>query len=226
MNSHKKNAAGIAAKYVKDGMTIGLGTGSTVQFFLEELAELIDKEKFSITGVCTSSATEHEAQKLRIPIVSLQKDTLIDLTVDGADEIDNYLNLIKGGGGALYREKLIAKNSKKVVIIADESKKVDVLGAFPLPIEITKFGNELIQRKIEDFLPSTSLRKNADGTIFETDNNNYILDCKLEHANSLLHLEQELKLITGVVETGLFINVADVAIVNNNKIEKDESQYA
>jgi len=197
-------------------MIVGLGTGSTVKYALKNLGERV-QEGLSIKGIPTSNETKKIAMKYNIPIVSLSEYPEIDITIDGADEVDSNLNLIKGGGGALTREKMIAYHSKMVIIITDDSKVVKSLGIdFPLPIEVVKFEWQATKRAIEKIGCNVELRKIFDDP-FITDNGNYILDCEFERINDPEQLEQDINMIPGVVENGLFIGVATKVIVGSKK---------
>ena len=212
-------AAKEAITYVKDGMTLGLGTGSTVDEFLILLSKEI-QNGLNVCGVVTSEKTKNLSNKLLIPLTTLENVKKLDLTIDGADEIDTDLSLIKGGGGALLREKIIAFNSSEVLIIADESKLVDKLGAFKLPIEVSPYEHEVTSFKIMDKLNevgyngSISLRKD-DQNIFITDGGNYIYDLSIGLINEPDNLEQLLNLIPGVFENGLFINLTKKVIIGS-----------
>ncbi len=212
-------AAKEAITYVKDGMTLGLGTGSTVDEFLILLSKEI-QNGLNICGVVTSEKTKNLSNKLSIPLTTLENVKKLDLTIDGADEIDADLSLIKGGGGALLREKIIAFNSSEVLIIADESKLVDKLGIFKLPIEVSPYEHEVTSFKIMDKLNevgyngSISLRKD-DQNIFITDGGNYIYDLSIGLINEPDNLEQLLNLIPGVFENGLFINLTKKVIIGS-----------
>jgi len=212
-------AAKEAITYVKDGMTLGLGTGSTVDEFLILLSKEI-QNGLNICGVVTSEKTKNLSNKLSIPLTTLENVKKLDLTIDGADEIDVDLSLIKGGGGALLREKIIAFNSNEVLIIADESKLVDKLGVFKLPIEVSPYEHEVTSFRIMDKLNevgcngSISLRKD-DQNIFITDGGNYIYDLSIGLINEPDNLEQLLNLIPGVFENGLFINLTKKVIIGS-----------
>ena len=212
-------AAKEAITYVKDGMKLGLGTGSTVDEFLILLSKEI-QNGLNICGVVTSEKTKNLSNKLSIPLTTLENVKKLDLTIDGADEIDADLSLIKGGGGALLREKIIAFNSSEVLIIADESKLVDKLGIFKLPIEVSPYEHEVTSFKIMDKLNevgyngSISLRKD-DQNIFITDGGNYIYDLSIGLINEPDNLEQLLNLIPGVFENGLFINLTKKIIIGS-----------
>ncbi|HFK1449664.1 MULTISPECIES: ribose 5-phosphate isomerase A [Bacillus cereus group] len=208
----KQLAGEYAATFVKDGMKIGLGTGSTVYWTIEKLGERV-KEGLSFQAVPTSKETEVLAQQLNIPLISLNDIQSLDLTIDGADEIDSNLHLIKGGGGALLREKIVASSSKELLIIADESKLVTHLGTFPLPVEIIPFSWKQTKSKIQSLGCQTTLRLKNNET-FITDNNNMIIDCVFPHnITNPANLHNHLKMITGVVETGLFVNMTSKAII-------------
>jgi ribose 5-phosphate isomerase A len=203
MNS-KKIAAEKAVEYVHDGMTVGLGTGSTVYWAIHEIGEKI-QQGLNIHAVATSSATEKLAKELEIPLTDFSKLNTIDLTIDGADEIDKEKNLIKGGGGALLREKIVAFNSKQFVVIADESKLVDRLGKFPLPVEVAPFGLEPTLKQVLKLCSKAELRK-LNGKNYLTDNGNYIIDCYFKMIEDPKDLNIQLKQIPGVLETGIFLN--------------------
>ncbi|KWU56590.1 ribose-5-phosphate isomerase [Bacillus mycoides] len=208
----KQLAGEHAADFIKDGMKIGLGTGSTVYWTIQKLGKRV-QEGLSIQAVPTSKETEALAKQLNIPLISLNDIQILDLTIDGADEIDSNLQLIKGGGGALLREKIVASSSKELIIIADESKIVTHLGRFPLPVEIPPFSWKQTEKRIQSLRCETHLRL-KDGGPFITDNGNLIIDCIFP--NKILNpndTHTELKMITGVVETGLFINMKSKAII-------------
>ncbi len=209
----KRIAGRWAADYVEDGMIVGLGTGSTVQYTLERLAERIAKEKINILGIPSSIATEKVAKALGIPLTSLNEHTHIDITIDGADEVDPELNLIKGGGGALLREKIVAYHSKQVIIVVDQTKMVDLLGLkFELPVEVVPFWNASIINSIEKLGCSSNLRLDKN-SLFKTDNMNYIVDCMFHGIEEPEELSADLNAIPGVVENGLFIDMASMVIV-------------
>jgi ribose 5-phosphate isomerase A len=211
----KKLAGEEAVKYVKDGMIVGLGTGSTIEYSLRKLGEKI-KEGLKIQGIPTSIHTKRIAKEENIPLTTLDENPEIDLTIDGADEVDSYLNLIKGGGGALTREKIIAFNSKKVIIVIDDSKVVKALGIdFPLPVEVIKFGWTSTKKTLEGFDCEVKLREVMENEPYITDNGNYILDCEFERIENPEQLDTDLNLIPGVVETGLFIGLVNEVIVGS-----------
>ena len=198
----KKIAADEAIKYVKSNMKIGLGTGSTTKFFLDDLGELIkDGEIKNITGVPTSKKTEEIAGSYGIKIANNLDDIEIDF--DGADEYDIYGNLIKGGGGALVREKIVAYNSREVYIMVDESKFSEKLHNFPLPVEVIPFMEDITKKNIEKLGCECSFRDNKN---FVSDNGNYIIDCRFNYTD--VKYGEEIKMIPGVVEVGIFKNIA------------------
>ena len=213
-----KQQAGIAAcKYVKSGMKVGLGTGSTVKYTVLELGRMIAEEGMDIVGVPTSLATQKLAIEVGIPLVELSDCTHLDIVIDGADEFDPEFNLIKGGGAALLREKIVAQESKAMVVVADQRKQVDALGAFPLPIEITPFSFEATIRQLSRLLDCrVNCRMSGDNPVI-TDNGNYIADA---HCGPTLtnpnQTEVEILKIAGVVQVGLFNEMCDAVILANN----------
>ena len=218
----KQQAAEQALSYVKNGMKLGLGTGSTAAKFVELLGAKVSGG-LDVVCVPTSEATRAQAAALGIKLSTLDELTALDLTIDGADEIDDELRLIKGGGGALLREKIVAVASERVIIIADASKRVEVLGRFPLPVEVTPFGLAATLKMVRDLAADCGCegeivpRKQADGSVFITDNGNYILDCSFGAIDEPEALDDALKLVPGVVETGLFLGIADIGIVAGPK---------
>jgi ribose 5-phosphate isomerase A len=216
--NEKKIAAEHAVDYIEDGMIVGLGTGSTVTFMLNKLSQRV-KSGLNITAVSTSAATTKLATSLGIKILMLSEVDVIDLTIDGADEVDENLNGIKGGGGALLYEKIIASNSKKNIWIVDSTKLVKTLGKFPLPVEVVQFGSTHLCVKLESKGYKPMLRSTG-ATRFITDNNNYLVDLRMEKIEDPAGLDTKLKKFAGVVETGLFCNVADIVIAGiGNKVE-------
>jgi ribose 5-phosphate isomerase A len=209
-----KKAAGVyAADFVKQGMTIGIGSGSTVQWFIEELGKRV-RQGLMLTAVPTSRTTAQLASQVGIPLIDLSNIDRLSVTVDGADEIDPQGQLIKGGGGALLQEKIVAAASEKLLIIADGSKLVESLGKFPLPVEVIPFAHRQVQRAIfhSNICKKITLRQAA-GKVFVTDHHNYILDCECEEISNASALNISLHLIPGVVETGLFPGMADQSII-------------
>ncbi|WP_341760545.1 ribose-5-phosphate isomerase RpiA [Candidatus Endowatersipora endosymbiont of Watersipora subatra] len=218
----KKIRAGEAAlRFIESGMRVGIGSGSTAEAFIHVLNKKIAKG-FQIIGVPTSLRTQKLCQVLNIPITDLDKIPELDVTIDGADEIDPALNLIKGGGGALLREKIVAYASRTMIVIADETKMVDKLGRFPLPIEVNLFGLKATQiaiKKLADCLGLSAkytLRKNSDSTVFITDSGHNIIDVSFSNISDFKTLTEQLPQIPGVVEHGLFIGIASRAIVATN----------
>jgi ribose 5-phosphate isomerase A len=211
----KERAARAAIEYVRSGMTIGLGTGSTAQVFIDLLgAKLAAGELSDIRGIPTSVRSEEQARKLGIEIVDFSTAEQCDVTIDGADEVAPNLDLIKGLGGALLREKVVAQNSKKLIIIADESKRVSQLGTkSPLPVEVTKFSHESTERFLRSLGCTPTLRQGADAKPYVTDNGNYIYDCRFNGITDPAKLNEQLKSRAGIVETGLFIGIASVVLI-------------
>lgn len=209
----EKEAAGrAAAKLVSDGEIVGLGTGSTAYFAVIALGERV-KAGLKIIGVPTSIHTADLARAVGIPLTTLDEHPEIDITIDGADEVDPKLCLIKGGGGALTREKVIATASKKMVVVADSSKVVPVLGKFPLPVEVITFARTVVERKIVSLGGAPKLRMSSDGKPFLTDNDNQIIDCSFGQITDPPALALTLSDTPGIVEHGLFIGLAKVALV-------------
>ena len=213
--NEKQLAAEKSIEFIIDGMTLGLGTGSTVFFLVKKLAERV-KQGLNIKCVSTSIQTSELAKSLGIIILNLNEVEVIDLTIDGADEVDRNLNGIKGGGGALLFEKIVAVASQKVIWIVDSSKYVSKLGKFPLPIEVIPFGSNHLLKRFMDSGFNPAIRKKG-SEIFITDSGNKIIDLHLNEIEDSLKLEQEIKLIPGVVEVGLFNNIADTVIVGKEK---------
>jgi len=208
----KKLAGETAARFVKDGMVVGLGTGSTVYYTLVKLGDMIQNEGLSIKGVTTSSFTTAIAKELGIPLVDIDSVDKLDITIDGADEIDENYNGIKGGGGALFFEKIVAKASNYIVWVVDSSKMVKVLGSFPLPVEVLPFGYSHVKSAIESKGITVELRK-KDGRNVVTDSGNFILDLYVNKIVNIEELNEFLNNLTGVLEHGLFIKTADTIIV-------------
>ncbi len=214
----KRAAAERAAALVSDGMRLGLGTGSTAAHFVAVLGERV-RDGLKVVGVPTSEATREQAQSEGIPLTTLEETPELDLTVDGADELDDDLRLIKGGGGALLREKIVAAASRRMIVIADGSKRVVKLGRFPLPIEVVSFGLKSTETAIAKLLESLdiggelTLRKAPDGAPFITDGGHFILDAHLGRIEKPNVLASTLNNIPGVVEHGLFLGLATGAIL-------------
>jgi ribose 5-phosphate isomerase A len=209
----KKIAAGKAIEYIKTGMTVGLGTGSTAYWAIQGIGEMV-KNGLQVRAIATSIQSEDLARELAIPIVPFAEIDHLDVTIDGADEVDQQLNLIKGGGGALLREKIVAAATKFYIIIVDESKLVRHLGQFPLPVEVTPFGWELTERRLRE-LGCTPKMRMKDGQPFLTDNQHYILDCSFGPIPDPASLHERVSAITGVMEDGFFIHMADIVIAGS-----------
>ena len=208
-----KEQVGIkAAEFVTDGMIVGLGTGSTAYYFVAELGRRIKEEGLKITAVTTSSVTYEQAEGLGIPLKAIDDVEVVDLTVDGADEVDPALNGIKGGGGALSMEKIVATNSKDCIWIVDESKQVETLGAFKLPVEVVQYGAENLFRHFEKKGYSPAYRE-KDGQRFVTDQGNFIIDLDLKVIPDAEVLAEELDRTVGVVDHGLFLGMVSKVIV-------------
>ncbi|MDQ3806074.1 MAG: ribose-5-phosphate isomerase RpiA [Acidobacteriota bacterium] len=211
--THAKRRAGErAVALVEDGMTLGLGTGSTAYWAVARLGERV-REGLRVRCVPTSRRTEEQARSLDIPLTTFAEVQELDLTIDGADEIGPGLALIKGGGGALLREKLVAAASRRLVVVADSSKRVAALGKFPLPVEVVPFAWEVTARRVGAVTKCRPVARRESGGLYVTDNGNYILDCPCGEIRDPAALERELKLLPGVVECGLFVGLADLAFV-------------
>jgi len=218
LEAQKRAAAARAVEFVRPGMRLGLGTGSTAKHFVELLAERV-RAGLDVIAVPTSEATRNDAERLGVPLTSLDATPELDLTIDGADEIAPDLSLIKGGGGALLREKIVASASARMIVIADESKCVATLGRFPLPVEVMPFGLAATRRAVEAAAAAAGcagpalLRRAKDGHAFVTDGGHWILDAALERIADPRSLADRLDAIAGVVEHGLFIGLARAAVV-------------
>ena len=219
MDELKRQAAAQALEHVRDGMKLGLGTGSTAKHFVELLGERIATTGLKVIGVPTSEATRADSERCGVPLTTLDAIDRLDLTVDGADEIDADLNLIKGGGGALLREKIVAAASDRMIVIADDSKWVGALGRFPLPVEVIPFGLAATQRAIEGVFANCGLsgemvvRQDKSGHAFVTDGGHWIVDAQLGQITDAPRLAGLLGAIPGVVEHGLFIGLASIAML-------------
>jgi len=212
-NDQEKEAAARASlRFVKDGQVVGLGTGSTAAYFIRLLGEQV-KNGLKIRGIPSSDRSREQAAGMGIPLTTLDECQQIDVTVDGADEVDPELRLIKGGGGALLREKIVASATKYYVIITDATKRVPVLGKFPLPVEVIKFAQAVVRKKIEVLGAAVELRLGTDGKPYLTDENNYIFDCRFGQIPDADGLARQLSAMPGVVEHGLFIGMANVVLV-------------
>lgn len=215
----KHAAASAALELVEDGMVLGLGTGSTAWWLVELLAKRMRDQGLRVTAVATSSRTAEQARGHGIPLAGLHDVAHVDLTIDGADEIDPSLTLVKGGGGALLQEKIVAAASVRMVVIADASKRVEQLGAFPLPVEIVRFGHGHTERLVRDLLGRSdvggdrTMLRHGPGGAYVTDEGHHILDLHLGRIGDAARLDTELNRIPGVVETGLFVGMAERAIL-------------
>jgi ribose 5-phosphate isomerase A len=212
MSPNPKQATGErAADYVEDGMVVGLGTGSTAYFSIRKLGERVRKG-LRIRGVPTSEQSRLQALEEGLPLTDFSEVTRIDLTIDGADEVDPAFNLTKGGGGALLREKIVASSTETEIVVVDETKLKDRLGAFPLPVEVVPFGWQVARARLEDLGCQARLRL-GDNAPFETDNSNYILDCAFGRIEDPPALEKQIVATCGVVECGIFAGLAHRIIV-------------
>jgi ribose 5-phosphate isomerase A len=231
----KQQASERAVTYVRDGMRLGLGTGSTAVKFVDLVGARV-RAGLKVVCVPTSEATRAQAERLGVPLTTLEETPHLDLTVDGADELDDRLRLIKGGGGALLREKIVAAASNRMIVIADASKRVATLGKYPLPVEVVRFGLAATQRMVESVAAQAGcrgeirLRLTQGGEPFVSDGGNHILDCSFGRIDDPERLDAALKLVPGVVENGLFLGMADLAIVAGPdgiiEIERDRAAKA
>lgn len=236
-------AAKRAVDFVEDGMRVGLGTGSTAAWMVRCLGEMVREDGLKIRGVPTSTRTADLAREVGIEVISLDEAKWLDVTIDGADEFDADLNLIKGGGGALLQEKIVATASDQMIVIADIGKEVETLGAFPLPVEVIPFGWQTTKSLIEELLISmdvlgrdATLRMNGE-TPFVTDEGNYILDLHLGRIGNAQQLSLAMNQMPGVVENGLFIDICDVVVlgygdgrvetrdINQGTVEEDRLDF-
>jgi len=215
VNALKLQAARKAVEFVEDGMVLGLGTGSTTRLAVDEIGKLV-KDGYRLVGVPTSIETEKQARTLGIPLSTLEEVGRLDLTIDGADEVDPQFRLIKGLGGALLREKMVAFYSKREIIIVDDSKVVDVLGVkTPLPVEVVQFGHRRTRTALEELGCTAKLRGGE--RPFVTDNGNYIYDCKFDAINDPEGMDSEIGSVPGVVENGLFIGLATAIVIGTER---------
>jgi ribose 5-phosphate isomerase A len=210
----KQAAAKKAVEYIQNGMNLGLGTGSTAYWGIQYIGARV-KEGLQVRAIATSIQSETLARELGIPIVSFADTSQLDITIDGADEVDENLQLIKGGGGALLREKIVAAATKFYIIIVDDKKLVKNLGKFRLPVEVIPFGRELTASRLRNLGSEPSLRLGKNGP-FITDNGNYILDCAFGKIQNPAALHEDINNITGVVDNGLFIDLADCIIAGSD----------
>ena len=214
--ANPKQAAGVrAADLVEDGTVIGLGTGTTVAFVLERLAERIRREGLRVRGLPTSRRTEEAALALGIPLVSFDDVVALDLAIDGADEVDPRWNLIKGGGGALLREKVVATASRSTTIVVGEDKLVPRLGKFPLPVEVVRFAWRPVAKAIEALGCKAQLRRGPAGAAYVTDEGHHVLDCRFGRIDDPAALDGAIDRIPGVVETGIFVGLVRRLVVGH-----------
>ncbi len=214
----KQLAAEKAVSFLEDGMTIGLGTGSTAYWAIEKIGERVRNENWKIKAIATSIRSEEHARSLGIPIFDFNVIQSIDVTIDGADEVDPKLQLIKGGGGALLREKIVASNSKQMIVVADESKWVKILGKFPLPVEVVQFGWIRTFEKLQSLGCEANRRMHGKDP-YLTDNGNFIIDCAFTEIKNPPVLHEAVNAITGVVDNGLFIHMASQLVLGFNNGE-------
>ena len=211
----KQDAAAKAVEYIPDNSIVGLGSGSTMYWVMKKLGELV-QQGMHVQGIPSSPATEQWAKQFNVPLVYFSSDmTKADIAIDGADEVDPDFHMTKGGGGSLLREKIIADAADKLVIAVDQSKIVQQLGSFPLPVEITPFGWQKAARDIQSLGCDPVLRRDH-GDPFETDNGNYVIDCDFQLIERPEELHHQLIQLVGVVETGLFTDMADIIIAGTD----------
>jgi len=219
----KRMAAQHALEFVEDGMSLGLGSGTTSAIFIKELGERV-KGGLKVRGIATSSASQKLAESLSIPITNFDETPELDLAIDGADEVGPGLALIKGGGGALLREKIVESAARKFIVIADSSKLVKQLGKFPLPVEVIQMALPCVTRRLEALGLNPKLRHHPDGSRYITDENNFILDCSCGAIADPAKTAADIRAIVGVVEHGLFLNMASLALIAGEqgvtKVEK------
>ena len=211
-DAEKQAAARASLEYVRDGQIVGLGTGSTATFAIRMLGERV-REGMKIRGIPSSIASHDLATQVGIPLITFDDAQQIDVTIDGADEFDPALNLIKGGGGAMLREKIVAFASRQLVIVTDASKQVPVLGKFPLPVEVITFAEPLIANKISDLGAKVIQRQDKSGKAYVTDEGHHILDCHFGQIPDPVALARTLSDMPGIVEHGLFVGMASVVVM-------------
>jgi ribose 5-phosphate isomerase A len=212
--AEKEAAARASLKYIQDGLIVGLGTGSTATIAIRYLGERV-RDGLKICGIPTSIASRDLAIQLGIPLTNFDEIQEIDVTIDGADEFDPALNLIKGGGGAMLREKIVASATKKLVIVTDSTKQVPLLGKFPVPVEVIGFAEALIAKKIAELGASVAQRKDAAGKPYVTDEGHHILDCRFGQIPDPAAMARKLSDMPGIVEHGLFVGMASVVLMAN-----------
>ena len=212
--AEKEAAARASLKYVRDGLIVGLGTGSTARIAIRYLGERV-RDGLKIRGIPTSIASRDLAIQLGIPLTNFDEVQEIDVTIDGADEFDPALNLIKGGGGAMLREKIVASATKKLVIVTDSTKQAPLLGKFPVPVEVIGFAEALLAKKIAELGASVAQRKDGAGKPYVTDEGHHILDCRFGQIPDSADLARKLSDMPGIVEHGLFVGMASVVLMAN-----------
>ncbi len=212
LDKEKRNAAARAVEMVREGMRVGLGTGSTAAHVVRLLAERV-RQGLRVTGIPTSARTRRLAEELGVPLTTLEEDPSIDITIDGADEADRRLRLIKGGGGALLREKIVASASRQLVIVADSSKLVESIGAYPLPVEVVPFAAALAEVRLRQLGAQPVLRHDNDGDPFLTDEMNYIFDARFARFPDPEELARKLDSMPGIVDHGLFLGLAHTLVI-------------
>jgi ribose 5-phosphate isomerase A len=212
----KRMAARRALDFVEDGMLLGLGSGTTSRMFIEELGARV-KQGLRVRGIATSTSSRQLAESLSIPIITFDDSPVLDLAVDGADEVGPGLALIKGGGGALLREKIVASAARKFIVIADSSKLVYQLGRFPLPVEVIQMALPVVTRKLDAFDLNPKLRHRPDGATFITDEGNFIVDCSCGEITDPAKTAGDIRGIPGVVEHGLFLKMASFALIASDQ---------
>ncbi len=216
-DSAKGRAARVGASLVEDGMTVGLGSGSTAVLMVRHLADRIQNEELSIIGVPSSGSTAELARSLGIPLRDLDEVGALDINLDGADEIDPQFRMIKGRGGALLREKIVvAASARRVTMIADEKRVAQLGQSAPIPVEVSVFGMKHTERLLQRLGASTSIRRGGDGTLILTDGGNVIVDCRFPAIADPSLLDTQLQSLAGVLETGLFIGLCDLLIVGSS----------
>ena len=211
-DAEKQEAARASLKYVRDGQIVGLGSGSTATFAIRMLGERV-REGMKIRGIPSSIASRDLAIELGIPLITFEDAQQIDVTIDGADEFDPSLNLIKGGGGAMLREKIVASASRRLVIVTDSSKQVPVLGRFPVPVEVITFAEPLVAKRISDLGAKVVQRQNKSDTPYVTDEGHHILDCHFGKISDAPSLARTLSEMPGIVEHGLFVQMANIVVM-------------
>ena len=211
-DAEKQEAARASLRYVRDGQIVGLGSGSTATFAIRMMGERV-REGMKIRGIPSSIASRDLAIELGIPLITFEDAQQIDVTIDGADEFDPHLNLIKGGGGAMLREKVVASASRQLVIVTDSSKQVPVLGRFPVPVEVITFAEPLVDKRIADLGAKVVQRQDKSGKVYVTDEGHHILDCHFGKISDPATLARTLSEMPGIVEHGLFVGMASIVVM-------------